>query len=76
MVKLTTKITDSGVLYVPKTIRENFGRNMNIITDASAVIMYPEGLDYEDLLTSLDILKADVQQRISLRNKKDGRSPL
>lgn len=69
MVKLTTKITKSGVLYVPKEIREAFGRHMNILTNATACVMFSEGTAYEDVLTSLEIMKADIEHRISLRDR-------
>ena len=42
MVVLKTKITESGVLYIPKEIRDAFGRHMKIITDAVAVVMFQE----------------------------------
>ena len=69
MVELKTKITESGVLYIPKEIRDAFGRRLKIVTDAIAVIMFPENTEYEDVLTSLEILKADIQHRISLRDR-------
>jgi bifunctional DNA-binding transcriptional regulator/antitoxin component of YhaV-PrlF toxin-antitoxin module len=70
MVMLKTKITESGVLYIPKEIRDAFGRHMNIITDAIAVVMFPEDTEYEDVLTSLEIMKTDIEHRISLRKRK------
>ncbi len=73
MVELRTKITESGILYIPKEIRDAFGRHMKIITDAVAVVMFPEDTDYEDVLTSLKILQSDVQHRISLRDRQKTR---
>lgn len=74
MVELRTKMTESGVLYIPKRIRDAFGRHMKIITDAVAVVMFPEDIEYEDVLISLEIMKADLKHRISLeeRNKSGG----
>lgn len=69
MVEFKTKMTESGVFYVPKTIREAFGRNMRILTNTVAVLMFHEDTEYEDVLTSLDILRADVKHRISLRER-------
>ena len=70
MVELTTKMTESGVLYVPKEIRESFGRHLKIISNASAVVMFAREVSYEDVLTSLEIIKADIQHRITLREKR------
>ena len=69
MVELKTKITESGVLYIPKEIRDAFGRHMKIITDAIAVVMFPEDTEYEDVLVSLGIMKADIEHGISLRDR-------
>ena len=69
MVELRTKMTESGVLYIPKEIRDAFGRHMKIITDAIAVVMFPEDTEYEDVLISLGIMKADIEHRISLRDR-------
>jgi len=71
MVELKTKMTKSGVFYVPKEIRECFGRNIKIIPNATAVVMFPDETRYEDVLASLEIIKADVRQRISLRDWKN-----
>ena len=73
-------MTESGVLYIPKGIRDAFGRHVKIITDAIAVVMFPEGTEYEDVLTSMGIMKADIELRISLRDRSgnvesDGRVP-
>ena len=69
MVILRSKMTESGVLYIPKEIRDAFGRNMRFITNAIACVMYPDGTEYEDVLTSLEIMRADIQHRISLRDR-------
>ena len=48
MVELETKITESGVLYVPKEIRQCFGRKMKIIPNATAAVFFPADANYED----------------------------
>ena len=73
MVELETKITESGVLYVPKEIRECFSREMKIITNATAALFFPANADYEDVLGSLEVIKADIEHRISLQKKRMGR---
>ena len=71
MVKLKTKLNQGGQLYIPKEVREAFGRHMNILTDATACVMFPEDTEYEDILRSLEIIEADIQHRISLRDRKN-----
>ena len=70
MTMLNTKITESGVLYIPKEVRESFGRNMKIITNTSSAVMFSDKTDYEDVLISLEIIQSDLRHRISLRDKE------
>ena len=42
---------------------------MKILTNAIAMVVFPDGTEYEDVLTSLDILQADIRHRISLRDR-------
>jgi hypothetical protein len=69
MVELRTKVTGKGILYVPKEIREAFGRNMRIIPNSTAALFFPDGADYEDVLRSLEIIEADLKHRIELQRK-------
>ena len=73
MVELQTRVTKSGVLYVPKEVRECFSREMKIITNATAALFFPANADYEDVLGSLEVIKADIEHRISLQKKRMGR---
>ena len=69
MVELRTKITESGVLYVPKELREAFSRNMKIITNCTAAIFFPADSNYEDVLKSLEIITLDVRHRQKIQHK-------
>jgi len=66
MVELKTKITASGVLYIPKELREAFSREMKIISNATAAVFFPANATYEDVLQSLDIIERDIRHRIKL----------
>jgi len=70
MVELETKVTESGVLYIPKPIRDAFGRNLKIIASTRAALFFPEGTEYEDVLASLGLIHLEIQHRIALRDKK------
>jgi hypothetical protein len=67
MVELKTKVTKTGVLYIPLPIREAFGREMRIIPNASAAVFFAETTPYEDVLSSLKIIAADLRHRINMR---------
>lgn len=72
MVELKAKMTESGVLYIPVEIREAFGRLIRIIPDARAAVVFPEDVDYQDVLDSLEIITSDIKHRIRLAER--GRS--
>jgi len=55
MVELKTKITKTGVLYIPKEIREAF---------------FPADADYQDVLKSLEIIAADLRHRIEMQERE------
>lgn len=67
MVELKTKITESGVLYIPKTVREAFSRNLKIIPNATAALFFPANARYRDVLKSLEIIAADLRHRIEMQ---------
>lgn len=67
MVELKTKITESGVLYIPKPIRESFTRNLKIIPNATAALFFPANARYSDVLKSLEIIAADLRHRIEMQ---------
>jgi len=70
MVLLRTKITTTGVLYIPKEIREAFTRELKIIPNARAALFFPADAAYEDVLKSLEIIEADLKHRIELEKKQ------
>jgi hypothetical protein len=69
MVELKTRLTGKGILYIPKEIREAFGRNIRIIPNSVAALFFPDGADYEDVLRSLEIIEADLKHRIEIQKK-------
>ncbi len=76
MVELETRITSSGVLYIPKEIRRCFGRSMKIIPNATAALFFPAETAYEDVLASLDIIRQDIQHRLRMQQRTQRGSDL
>lgn len=74
MVELTTKITASGVLYIPKPVREAFSRNMKIIPSARAALFFPADIGYKDVLKSLEIIAAEVKLRIQMEEDQKSKA--
>lgn len=69
MVEFIATMTASGVCYIPKELREAFGRRMRIIPNASAALLFPDKADYEDVLASLKIIQADVEHRLRIQER-------
>lgn len=72
MVEIQTKITESGVLYIPKEIRQCFGRTMKIIPNATAALFFPSNIGYSDVLASLDIIRRDIEHRLKMQQRDSG----
>ena len=63
MVELKVKLAGVGVFYLPKRIREGFGRRLKIIPDYKAAVFFPAGASYEDVLLSLKAISAELEHR-------------
>jgi bifunctional DNA-binding transcriptional regulator/antitoxin component of YhaV-PrlF toxin-antitoxin module len=72
MVELKTKMTRSGMVYIPKEVRDSFGAALRIIPDARAAVVFPEGARYQDVLDSLEIIASDIRHRIRLAQGRTG----
>ncbi len=67
MVELKTKMTESGILYIPKTIREAFGRHMKIFPTVKAALFCPVDTTYEQALASLKVIEVELRHRLDLQ---------
>ena len=74
MVELKTKITTTGVLYIPKEIREVFPRDLKIIPNATAALFFPANVSYENVLRSIEIIAADIRHRILIQKEREQQS--
>jgi len=63
-------MTKSGVLYIPKEIREAFGRELVILPNSCTVLMFRRGLKHEHVLSSLEIIATDLRHRIAIEREK------
>ena len=70
MVKLEAHIDGQGKFYLPKALRNELGTNqLNILTSIKTAFVYPQDADLEDVLSSLLLIKRDLEQRIDLDNR-------
>jgi hypothetical protein len=73
MVELKVNVTESGVFYLPKVVRDSFGRRIRIIPNARAAVLFPKGARYEDVLASLKVIAADIEQRARFQEREKER---
>ena len=70
MVKLKAHINSQGKFHVPQALRNEFGTSqLNILTSIKTAFVYPQDAELEDVLSSLILIKRDIEQRIDLDNR-------
>lgn len=68
--ELQSKITDAGVIYLPNEIRQSFGRQVKLLPNSCAAILYGAETPLEDVVDSVNVLLKDLDLRI--RRQKRG----
>ena len=70
MAKLKSHIDSQGRFHVPKALRNELGTShLNILTSIKTAFGYPQDAELEDVLSSLILIKRDIEQRIDLDNR-------
>lgn len=63
---------ESDVLHIPEELKEMLSPDSRIIAGTAAAIMFSAGTSYADVLTSLEMIKEDIQYRMSKEKSKQG----
>jgi len=66
MVKFKVKANPSGQYYLPKEVREELGERLELICNAKAAVIFPEGLSLKTVIQSLEIIQKDLHHRREL----------
>lgn len=70
MVKFKVKANPQGQYYFPKEVREELGKKLELICNARAAVIFPEGLRIETILKSLEIIRTDLNHRMLLQKEE------
>lgn len=70
MVKFRVKANPSGQYYLPKEVREELGEKLELICNARAAVIFPEGTSLETVLQSLEVIQKDLRNRQEI-NKRE-----
>jgi hypothetical protein len=57
------KTGPQGHIYLPKRLREEFGRDLKLVPDTHVAILYPADSDLGKVIASLRIIMADLNLR-------------
>jgi len=66
MVKFKVKANQSGQYYLPKEVREELGEKLELICNARAAVIFPEGISLNTVIKSLEIIQKDLIHRQTL----------
>ncbi len=61
---------ESDMLHIPEELKEMLGPDSRIIAGTAAAVMFSAGTSYADILTSLEMIKEDIQYRMSKAKSK------
>jgi len=64
MVVMKSKISKSGMIYLPKEIRDALGPYVHIIPGVKAAIIYPANEDLSRVKRSVEIILQSLELRI------------
>jgi hypothetical protein len=71
MVRFRVTVNSQASIYLPGPVREELGsRRLQLLGDAKAVIIYPEGTDLQEVLRSVEILTLDLRHRCELEKPR------
>jgi len=70
MVKFKVKANPSGQYYLPKEVREELGEKLELVCNAKAAVIFPEGRSLKTVLESLEVIQKDLSHRQTLKEEK------
>ena len=70
MVKFKASINPHGQVYLPSEIRQELNtRELEILGNARAIVIFPKGTQPSSVLKSLKVIQLDLQHRADLERK-------
>jgi len=63
------KTGSQGHIYLPKRIRQIFGKKLRLLPDANAAAIYPVDADLRAVIASLQLIIQDLTLRLETKEK-------
>lgn len=70
MVKFRIKANPSGQYYLPKEVRQELGSILELICNTKAAVIFPQGIQPQTVLRSLEVIQKDLLNRIKFQEKE------
>lgn len=75
MVKFQIKANPSGQYYFPKEVRAELGKELTLVCNAKAAVVFSDNTSLAIVLESLDLITQDLRHRLAIQeNTKKGES--
>lgn len=68
--EINTNLTPAGLVYIPVALRRELGRQIKIVPNTGAAVLFPQHAQLVHVLKSLEIIRADLLHRLELENEK------
>ena len=68
--KIKLKANPRGQFYFPKTLRDEWGHELELTPNASAGAIYPKGTSPQEVIDSLEVVIADLKHRAEMEKKR------
>ena len=69
MVKFQIRANTSGQYYFPKEVRDELGKELSLICNAKAAVIFNANTSFDTVLQSLEIIQKDLTHRKHLQNQ-------
>ena len=66
MVVFKVKSNPQGQYYLPIEVRRELGKTLELICDARAGVLFPEGTSPQIVLDAMEVIKKDLEHRLKL----------
>jgi bifunctional DNA-binding transcriptional regulator/antitoxin component of YhaV-PrlF toxin-antitoxin module len=69
MVKFKVKANPQGQYYFPKEVREELGKQLELICNAKTAVVFSAETRLEVVLRSIEVITKDLRHRVELEKK-------
>ena len=70
MVKFVIKANPQGQYYLPKEVRLELGKELNVICNTRAAVIFNSKTSLESVLRSIAVLASDLNNRLEIQKEE------